>query len=1234
MAGKGSVNIKIGGDASAYQKELNESVKATEAAAAKIDGALSDAAKSLSDGLADSFKSAQKEQSTAVKNISKSVNTIVGQNNELISQKSEMGDIYDKLGEGAKAASVKVKAGLADIKAGIDMAAAAARKLGEIAATGVNYNATIESMKTSFEVMTGSAEKAAEVVDRLRKMGAETPFEMTDLTSTTQLLMQYGFTADDAIDKMSMLGDIAQGNSEAMTSIAMGYAQMSSAGKVNLQDIKQMINGGFNPLQEISERTGESMASLYDRISKGKMTIDEITQSMVHSTSEGGKFFQSMEKQSKTLNGQLSTLKDNANQLLGTLTSGMSDGLRDELLPLANNMIGELQSAFESGGMDSLVTTATDMIPDLLGMMTGKIEDAISGVTRWLPQGASKIMAAFPAALKSTTAIVPQLTTAFFDVASVVVTDLVSMLPELTPVLLDGLQDMAGAVLEGAGSLVEALFVGVEQAFHQGQRKIAGVWVDSEQVAEISAVLETDIDLGDAESEIETAYSEVRNALKTDLLTDKQKTEIMDMIGSDYDDVKAKLLSFGLTEEEAAPIADAVATAGDTLVEAYKGLDVGIDPVTLAKLTIQANGSRLKLRSLLKKAGLKDSDIAQVVGVYTEMTGKVAEQTPSIIEEIYDKLTDGKPDDDQTVASLKEKITGYVDGLLSDLESAYAAKSAELDTTAADYNDKKAALDAWYESTKTEINAMNTDMTTLVDTLAGAPTAVVQARMDDLAEMEQTLAGIEDRINEVAGKARSAAENAFSVVRSGANADEATIGTAINFKVTEFKLDEQAADDAYNAAIEQLNADLVSGKITKEEFNAQVESKQLERDAAKQTAKQAYEKAMAEIFQGIAESEGNAEALEKAMELHGAKVSITDFMADMFDTEGSLDMNRLTGITDKLVKLFGEEFDVETLMRDTEYAKNTGDVSYLTETLWNSLNAVNFELDEAQKAAIGGKLGAAWQAALDSGALDGTNFDVSGAENQLAALFSAIDLTSVGSEISAGVGEGMADYDYSSDASDTASSIESALRDPKALNSHSPARTMIPIGEDVAAGIAQGMSEYDFSTAAESAAGSLESAVETEFDGSGKSIGEDFADGVALGIKNKRSTIVQAAKDVAEAAVHTMETTLDIHSPSKVAQGIGENFGLGFEGGLRSSMERAVMTARQLTGEIVTAANISQSMRIANMPNLQQEIVSANSQTTTPVYLDGQQIASIQGYNNSMQLAWQNTRAAKGVGSR
>lgn len=117
--------------------------------------------------------------------------------------------------------------------------------LGKLAKEGIQYNATIEQLQTSFEVMSGSAEKAKDVVAELKKFGAETPYELTGLASTTQLLMQYGFSADEAMEATKQLGDISQGSAEKMTSIATGFAQMSSAEKVNLQDIKQMINARF-----------------------------------------------------------------------------------------------------------------------------------------------------------------------------------------------------------------------------------------------------------------------------------------------------------------------------------------------------------------------------------------------------------------------------------------------------------------------------------------------------------------------------------------------------------------------------------------------------------------------------------------------------------------------------------------------------------------------------------------------------------------------------------------------------------------------------------------------------------------------------------------------------------------------------------------------------------------------------------------------------------------------------
>ena len=302
--------------------------------------------------------------------------------------------------------------GIAKKGAGVAVAAvgAVAAALGAGVVAGVKYNASIESYQTSFEVMTGSAEKAAEVIDKLKKVGAETPFELPDLADTTQLLMNYGFSADEAMDSMMMLGDISQGSAEKMSRIATAYGQMSSAGKVSLEDVKQMIEAGFNPLQEISESTGESMASLYDRISKGTISVDEITASMQRATSEGGKYFQSMEKQSQTFSGLISTLKDNAQQLLGEVVKPISDGLTESLLPAAISAIEQLTQGFEENGVSGMIQAAGNIVN---GLFAGIMENApllISTGMELLNQFLLGIATGIPTLLTKGFEIVTQLT--------------------------------------------------------------------------------------------------------------------------------------------------------------------------------------------------------------------------------------------------------------------------------------------------------------------------------------------------------------------------------------------------------------------------------------------------------------------------------------------------------------------------------------------------------------------------------------------------------------------------------------------------------------------------------------------------------------------------------------------------------------------------------------------------------------------------------------------------------
>ena len=290
----------------------------------------------------------------------------------------QVDDLSKKMGD-ADGASKNLNGGFTVLKGTMaNLASQAISKIVDgfksLVGGAVDYQKSMEYYTTSFTVMTGSADKASETVKKLADIGAKTPFDMPQLADATSLLMNFGFNADDAVDSMMMLGDISQGNADKLDTITRAYGKMSSAQKVSLEDINMMIDAGFNPLQEISEHTGESMQSLYDRISHGKMSVDEITESMKRSTSEGGKYFKSMDAQSQTLDGRLSTLSDTINSKLGEALQPILQKAADEWIPNVTNAIDNMD-------IDSVVSVIDDIVSavgDLFGFIMNNGDTIIS----------------------------------------------------------------------------------------------------------------------------------------------------------------------------------------------------------------------------------------------------------------------------------------------------------------------------------------------------------------------------------------------------------------------------------------------------------------------------------------------------------------------------------------------------------------------------------------------------------------------------------------------------------------------------------------------------------------------------------------------------------------------------------------------------------------------------------------------------------------------------------------
>lgn len=164
-------------------------------------------------------------------------------------------------------------------------------------------------------LLRGDVEKAKALYAQLSDYGVKTPYDKAGLIEAQKTMMSFGLSSEFAFGKLKNIGDIAMGDAQKMQSLSLAFAQATSAGKLQGQDLMQMINAGFNPLQVISERTGESMAQLKERMSKGSISAQELVQAFEWATDKQGLFYQGAEKAGQTLSGKFNKMMDSITEL-------------------------------------------------------------------------------------------------------------------------------------------------------------------------------------------------------------------------------------------------------------------------------------------------------------------------------------------------------------------------------------------------------------------------------------------------------------------------------------------------------------------------------------------------------------------------------------------------------------------------------------------------------------------------------------------------------------------------------------------------------------------------------------------------------------------------------------------------------------------------------------------------------------------------------------------------------
>jgi tape measure domain-containing protein len=224
------------------------------------------------------------------------------------------------------------------------------------AGMGLKFNAGMEQSQVAFTNLLGSSDAAEKMLDTLYKTAANTPFEFPQLTQATQRLLGFGMSAKDVVPTMTAVGDAvaaAGGGSEQIDRVSTALGQMQAKGKVSSEELMQLAESGVPALKILGDQLGLTGAQLSDKLQKGAVSADVGIKALVDGMNKRYKGMAS--QQSKTFSGMISTLKDNAAQVLGKVTMPLFEVLRDDVLPAVNKVTEGIGKWANAGGVETAI---------------------------------------------------------------------------------------------------------------------------------------------------------------------------------------------------------------------------------------------------------------------------------------------------------------------------------------------------------------------------------------------------------------------------------------------------------------------------------------------------------------------------------------------------------------------------------------------------------------------------------------------------------------------------------------------------------------------------------------------------------------------------------------------------------------------------------------------------------------------------------------------------------------
>lgn len=208
----------------------------------------------------------------------------------------------------------------------------------EIISTLGTVRGEFQQFEIAFETMLGSGQKAKGMISDLANLAATTPFDMKGVVNGAKQLLAYGFAANEITDTMRRLGDVSAGLGLNLQDLTWLYGTTMVQGRLFTRDLMQFTGRGIPLTEELAKQFGVTKDKVSELVTAGKVGFPEVKKAIESLTNEGGKFGGLMEKQSHSITGQISNIKDTIEMAINDLGT-QTEGLMNDALDITSKVI-------------------------------------------------------------------------------------------------------------------------------------------------------------------------------------------------------------------------------------------------------------------------------------------------------------------------------------------------------------------------------------------------------------------------------------------------------------------------------------------------------------------------------------------------------------------------------------------------------------------------------------------------------------------------------------------------------------------------------------------------------------------------------------------------------------------------------------------------------------------------------------------------------------------------------